>query len=71
MLEAWTSFDSDRGGVLWGIACCWLAVLSNLALLAFAVPIAYVVPWTLFGVPLLVTLLIAAARRVVGGKSPR
>ncbi len=69
MLNAWLNFDTDRGGVLWGAACCWLAVLSNMLLLAFAVPVFYLVPWTLFGVPLLVSLLIAAGRLIAGGKS--
>ena len=58
--EGWFNFDSDRGAVLWGILCCWLAVLSNIGLLALDVPIFYIVPWSLFGVPLAVTCAVWA-----------
>jgi hypothetical protein len=56
--RGWFNFDTDRGAVLWGVLCCWLAVLSNIGLLALDVPIFYIVPWSLFGVPLAATLAI-------------
>lgn len=58
--RGWFNFDTDRGAVLWGVLCCWLAVLSNMGLLALDVPVFYIVPWSLFGVPLVVTLAIWA-----------
>ena len=66
MIRRWVNFDTDRGGVLWGVLCCWLAVLSNFALLAMGVTIFYIVPWNIFGVPLAVTgLMWAVSRRAV------
>lgn len=49
----WTRFDTDEGGVIWGILCCWLAVCGNVALLAFGVSIHWIVPLDLFAVPAL------------------
>jgi len=59
----WIRFDTDQGGVLWAVLCCWLGVLGNMVLAAAGVPIAIVVPWSLFGVPLLVTLVLWLAGR--------
>ncbi len=50
-MQRWLDFESDRGGVAWGILCCWLGVVSNLLLLSLGVTIFYIVPWTLLGVP--------------------
>lgn len=61
--QGWINFDTDRGGVFWGVLCCWLAVFSNLGLLSLDVPIFYIVPWNFFGVPVAVTLAIRAAMR--------
>jgi hypothetical protein len=55
-MNRWAHFDTDEGGVLWGILCCWLAVCGNLILLAFGVPIDWIVPLDLFGVPILASL---------------
>lgn len=54
----WIRFDADEGGIAWAILCCWIGVLGNILLLGAGVPIFVVVPWSLFGVPLLVTLLL-------------
>jgi hypothetical protein len=62
-MRRWLNFDSDRGGVAWGILCCWIGVISNLILLSLGVTIFYIVPWTLFGVPALASALIWAASR--------
>ena len=40
----------------YGDLCCWLAVCGNLILLAFGVPIDWIVPLDLFGVPILASL---------------
>lgn len=61
--HTWINFDTNRGGVLWGVLCCWLAVFSNLGLLSIDVSIFYIVPWNLFGVPIAVTLAIWAAMK--------
>jgi hypothetical protein len=52
----WARFDTDQGGVLWGILCCWLAVCGNLVLLAWDVNIHWIVPLDLFAVPILASL---------------
>ncbi len=68
-MQRWLNFDLDRGGVAWGILCCWIGVASNLLLLSFGVTIFYIVPWTLFGVPAAASALIwVIARRGVGGR---
>ncbi len=54
----WKSFNTDEGGILWAILCCWVGVLGNQLLLGAGVPISVVVPWSLFGVPLVVTLFL-------------
>ena len=64
--RGWINFDTDQGGVLWGCLCCWLGVLSNFGMLSLGVPIFYIVPWSLFGVPIVVTLLVWAAQRQIG-----
>jgi len=56
--KQWTRTDTDNGGVLWAILCCWLAVFGNLLLLAGGVSVSLVVPWSLFGVPLAATMLL-------------
>ena len=56
-MRAWFSLTSDRGGVLWGILCCWLAVIANICLLGVDVPIFYIAPIDLFGVPGVVSLV--------------
>jgi hypothetical protein len=55
-MHQWLSLRTDRGGVLWGILCCWLAVTANVLLFSLHVPVFYVVPFDVFGVPLIVTL---------------
>lgn len=59
----WIRFDTDQGGLLWAVLCCWLGVLGNMVLVAAGVPIAFIVPWSLFGVPLAVTLVLWLAGR--------
>lgn len=59
------NFDTDRGGVLWGCLCCWLGVLANVALLQFSPPVLLIVLWTLFGVPIVVTIVIACISHLV------
>ena len=61
--RGWINFDTDRGAVLWGMLYCWLTVLSNIGLLTLGVPIFYIVPWSLFGVPIAVTAAIWLAKR--------
>jgi hypothetical protein len=60
-MQAWLNGATDRGGVLWGILCCWLLVLMNFALFGFHTPVFYVVPFDVVGVPLIVTLALWAA----------
>lgn len=62
-MRAWLNFETDRGGVAWGILCCWIAVLSNLLLLGLGVTIFYIVPWTMFGVPAVASAVIWLASR--------
>jgi hypothetical protein len=52
----WARFDTDEGGVLWGILCCWLAVCGNVVLLALGVTIYWIVPLDLLAVPILASL---------------
>ncbi len=63
--SAWFNFDTDRGGLLWGCMCCWLGVLTNLALLQFSPPVTLIVLWTLFGVPIVVTILVSCISYMV------
>ena len=42
--------------MLWAIACCWLAVGGNYLLIAAGLKAAWIVPFDLFAVPLLVTV---------------
>jgi hypothetical protein len=62
MMNRWLNAQSDHGGVLWGILCCWLMVAANFLLLDLHVAIFYVVPFDVFGVPLLVTAAFALLR---------
>lgn len=55
----------DESAVLWGIGCCLVAILTNIALLYAGISISLVVPWTFFGVPLTVTVLIKVCRRML------
>ena len=65
-MNRWVNTRMDHGGVLWGVLCCWLMVAANLGLFAAGVPVAYVVPFDVFGVPALVTLLLWLASRARG-----
>lgn len=59
----WRIVSADRPAILWAIACCWLAVGGNYGLLALGLGPAYLVPFDLFAVPLLVTLAFRLRRR--------
>jgi len=59
----WLDARTDYGGVLWGVLCCWMLVAANLGLFAIEVPVTYVVPFDVFGVPALVTLMLWLLRR--------
>lgn len=59
----WRMASADRSAILWAIACCWLAVAGNYLLLACGLTAAYLVPFDLFAVPLLVTLAFRLLRR--------
>jgi hypothetical protein len=52
----WRITPADRPAIWWAIACCWLGVFGNYALLALGLQAAYIVPFCLFVVPLAVTL---------------
>ena len=65
-MRRWLSFDTDRGAVLWGILCCWLAVAENLLLLRIGVSIFWIVPLDLFFVPLAVSLALWLLRGAYG-----
>jgi hypothetical protein len=53
----WRIAPADRPAIWWAIACCWLGVFGNYALLELGLRAAYIVPFDLFVVPLVVTLL--------------
>ena len=53
--EASSTYRADLNAVGWSIACCWLVVWGNYALLGFGVTVFYLIPIDLFGVPLAVT----------------
>jgi hypothetical protein len=59
----WRIAPADRAAIWWAIACCWLAVAGNYLLLALGLTAAYLVPFDLFAVPLLVTLAFRLLRR--------
>ena len=46
---------TDFSAIFWAIACCWLVVWGNYALLDLGVTVFYLIPIDLFVVPLLVT----------------
>ena len=53
-------------GVMWGIACCWVGVVTSWLFLGLGASIMVVVPWNAFAVPALVTLgfqMLARRRR--------
>lgn len=56
--------SADLNAVLWAIACCWLAVGGNYLLIAAGLKAAWIVPFDLFAVPLLVTVAFRLLRRV-------
>ncbi len=56
----------DLDASLWAIACCWLAVWGNYLLLSLDLTAAYIVPFDLFLVPLLVTGVFWALGRLRG-----
>lgn len=62
----WRISAADRPAIWWAIACCWLAVAGNYALLALGLKAAYIVPFDLFVVPLVVTLVFRLFRRRSG-----
>jgi hypothetical protein len=68
IMREWLNGRTDRGGVLWGIVCCWSMVAANFALLHFRAPIFYVVPFDVIGVPVMVTL---ALRVLDHSRGPR
>jgi hypothetical protein len=45
----------DFSAVLWAAACCWLGVWGNYVLLSIDLEAPYIVPFDLFGVPIIVT----------------
>jgi len=65
----WQIAPADRPAILWAIACCWLAVAGNYLLLELGLTAAYLVPFDLFVVPLLVTLAFRLLRRRRPGSS--
>ena len=56
--------SADLNAVLWAIACCWLAVGGNYLLIAFGLKAAWIVPFDLFAVPVLVTCAFRLLRRL-------
>ncbi len=61
--KAWRISAADRPAIWWAIACCWLGVFGNYALLAFGLRASYIVPFDLFVVPLVVTFAFRLFRR--------
>jgi hypothetical protein len=61
--RGWRITRADRPAIWWAIACCWLAVFGNYALLELGLRAAYIVPFDLFVVPLAVTLVFRLFRR--------
>ena len=59
----WRIAPADRPAIWWAIACCWLGVFGNYALLELGLRAAYIVPFDLFVVPLAVTLAFRPFRR--------
>jgi len=59
----WRIAPADRSAIWWAIACCWLAVGGNYVLLELGLRAAWIVPFDLFVVPLLVTLAFRLFRR--------
>lgn len=55
----------DESAVLWGVLCCLVGILTNVALLSAGISISLVVPWAFFGVPLVVTVFLLACRRML------
>ncbi len=55
-MRIWLSQQTDEGGVMWGVLCCWFLVAGNIILIHLHVPVFYVVPFDVFAVPLIVTL---------------
>ncbi len=64
----WRILPADRPAIGWAIACCWLAVAGNCLLLELGLTAAYIVPFDLFVVPLLVTLAFRLLRRRGAGR---
>jgi hypothetical protein len=56
-LRSWRIARADQPAIWWAVACCWLAVFGNYALLELGLRAAYIVPFDLFVVPLVVTLV--------------
>jgi len=61
--RGWRIAAADRPAIWWAIACCWLAVFGNYALLELGLRASWLVPFDLFAVPLLVTLAFHLFRR--------
>jgi hypothetical protein len=61
--RAWLA-RRDLDAVLWGVACCWLAVWGNFLLFSLGVTIFWIVPIDLFAVPALVTAASLALRKM-------
>lgn len=55
---------ADAMAMLWAVLCCWTAVWGNYLLLDLKVPIFWIVPLNMFGVPALVTLVLAGFGRL-------
>ena len=53
--EAAWKYRADLSAVAWSVACCWLVVWGNYAMLGLGVTVFYLIPIDLFGVPLVVT----------------
>ena len=64
----WRILPADRPAIGWAIGCCWLAVAGNYLLLELGLTAAYIVPFDLFVVPLLVTLAFRLLRRRGAGR---
>lgn len=62
-MRRWIRFDTDHGAILWAVLCCWLGVAANFGLIGLKVPIFYIVPFDLFGVPLVVSVLLWCLQR--------
>jgi hypothetical protein len=60
----WRLRRGDTQGILWAIACCWLAVGGNYLLIALKLGATWIVLFDLFAVPAIVSAGFWAAGRL-------